>query len=183
VTKLWGGRFAGVLDPAFDSFNRSLAFDARLWRDDVRGSIAWAKAIEAAGILSAPERTKIVAALETIDAELERDPSSLATSSAEDIHSFVEQRLSDLTGDLAKKLHTGRSRNDQVATDLKLWTKGAIGEIEEDLRALIRALIELAEPNAAVPMPATRIFSARSRSPSAIIFSRSSRCSAATDRA
>jgi argininosuccinate lyase len=153
VTKLWGGRFAGALDPAFDSFNRSLAFDARLWRDDVRGSIAWAKAIEAAGILSAPERAKIVAALETIDAELERDPSSLATSSAEDIHSFVEQRLADLTGDLSKKLHTGRSRNDQVATDLKLWTKGAIGELEEELRALIRALIDLAEPNAAVPMP------------------------------
>jgi argininosuccinate lyase len=153
VTKLWGGRFVGALDPAFESFNRSLRFDARLWRDDIRGSIAWAKAIEAAGVLTATERAKIVGALETIDAELERDPSSLATSSAEDIHSFVEQRLGDLTGDLAKKLHTGRSRNDQVATDLKLWMKGAIGELEEDLRELVRALVDLAEPNAAVPIP------------------------------
>jgi argininosuccinate lyase len=153
VTKLWGGRFGGALDPAFESFNRSLRFDARLWREDVRGSIAWAHAIERAGVLTAAERAKIVSALESIDAELERDPSSLATSSAEDIHSFVEQRLSDLTGDLAKKLHTGRSRNDQVATDLKLWMKGAIGELEEELRALMRAMLDLAEPNAAVPMP------------------------------
>jgi argininosuccinate lyase len=153
VTKLWGGRFDGALDPAFESFNKSLRFDARLWREDVRGSIAWAKAIESAGILTSDERAKIVSALESIDAELERDPSSLATSSAEDIHSFVEQRLSDLTGDLAKKLHTGRSRNDQVATDLKLWMKGAVGELEEELRASMRAMLDLAEPNAALPMP------------------------------
>lgn len=153
MTKLWGGRFSGAQDPAFESFNQSLRFDARLWREDIRGSMAWARAIEGAGVLSAAERTKIVSALETIEVELERDPSSLRTSSAEDIHSFIEQRLGDLTGDLAKKLHTGRSRNDQVATDLKLWMKGAIGELEDDLRSLVRVLVELAEPHAALPMP------------------------------
>jgi argininosuccinate lyase len=150
---LWGGRFQSAQDPAFESFNQSLRFDARLWREDIRGSVAWARAIEACGVLSSAERDKIVSALEAIDAELDRDPSSLRTSTAEDIHSFIEQRLGDLTGDLAKKLHTGRSRNDQVATDLKLWTKGAIGEVEEGLRAFVRALLDLAETNAALPMP------------------------------
>ena len=153
MSKLWGGRFHGAQDPAFESFNQSLRFDARLWREDIRGSIAWSRAIAAAGVLTEQECATIVAALAAIAAELERDPSPLQASDAEDIHSFVEDRLRAAVGDLSRKLHTGRSRNDQVATDLKLWLAGAAADIERSLAALVRALVELAERNAALPMP------------------------------
>jgi argininosuccinate lyase len=153
VSKLWGGRFSAGQDPAFESFNQSLRFDARLWREDIRGSVAWARAIAAAGVLARDECETIVAALGRIAGELERDPSPLASSAAEDIHSFVEDRLRVLTGDLARKLHTGRSRNDQVATDLKLWLRGASEDIERATFGLVRALVDLAERNAALPMP------------------------------
>ena len=121
MTKLWGGRFAGGQDPVFESFHRSLAFDRRLVDEDLRGSAAWANALADAGVLSSAEAKKIVAAL----AKVAKDDASLLASPAEDVHSYVEARLVELVGDLAKKLHTGRSRNDQVATDLRLWAKNA----------------------------------------------------------
>ncbi len=153
MTKLWGGRFAGGQDPVFESFHRSLAFDRRLWREDVRGSVAWANALADAGVLSAAEAKKIVAALARIESELAKDDSSIAASPAEDVHSFVEARLGELVGDLAKKLHTGRSRNDQVATDLRLWLKTAVETLDESMRGLASALTDIAERHAGLPIP------------------------------
>jgi len=153
MTKTWGGRFSGGQDPVFESFQKSLAFDRRLWKEDVRGSIAWANALEAAEVLSPAEGRKIVAGLTRIQSELTRDASPLAASPAEDVHSFVEGRLGETIGALAKKLHTGRSRNDQVATDLRLWLKGAAQELDTALIALAGALAELAERYASLPIP------------------------------
>jgi argininosuccinate lyase len=151
--KLWGGRFAGEQDPRFETFNRSLPFDRRLWAEDVVGSIAWAGALHGAGVLTAEEAKGIVGALEAIGAELDRDPSPLASSTAEDVHAFVEAALFARVGDLAKKLHTGRSRNDQVATDLKLWCRAAGASLEAALAEAMTALVAIAERHAATPMP------------------------------
>jgi argininosuccinate lyase len=153
LTKLWGGRFAGGQDPVFESFHRSLPFDRRLWREDVRGSVGWANALARAGVLAPDEARSIAAALERIASELEADPAPLASSPAEDVHSFVEGRLGELVGDLAKKLHTGRSRNDQVATDLRLFCTREAARLDEAMRDLMGTLVELAERNADLPLP------------------------------
>ena len=105
---LWGGRFAGGLDPAFASFNQSLGFDQRLWREDVEGSRAWAAALGRAGVLEAADVQRLDAALAELASELEEDPSPLGSSDAEDIHSFVEAALTEKVGNLARRLHTGR---------------------------------------------------------------------------
>ncbi|MEZ6017011.1 MAG: argininosuccinate lyase [Planctomycetota bacterium] len=151
--RLWGGRQGGSLDPAFEAFNRSLPFDLRLVFEDLAGSAAWARALGRAGVLSAEEVTALEAALTTLGDDVRRDPSLLSRSSAEDVHAFVEDTLRERVGDLAKKLHTGRSRNDQVATDLKLHLKGQIIRIGGDLGELMRALVALAEATAALPLP------------------------------
>jgi argininosuccinate lyase len=150
---LWGGRFTGSVDPRFQAFQASLAVDRRLVREDLEGSRAWARALERAGVLAPSERQVLERGLAAIDAELARDPSALATSAAEDVHSFVEARLGELVGELAKKLHTGRSRNDQVATDLKLWLRAAVADLREKLHACLAALVELADRHAELPMP------------------------------
>lgn len=153
MTKLWGGRFEGAIDPRFDAFHRSLPFDRRLVVEDIEGSAAWARALAKAGVLSSAEAQKIVSALAELLSEVVVDPSLLEHSKAEDVHAFVEMRLATRVGDLAKKLHTGRSRNDQVATDLRLWMKKACLDIERGLTDLCSALVTLAEPNASLPMP------------------------------
>jgi argininosuccinate lyase len=153
VSKLWGGRFEGAIDPRFDAFHRSLPFDRRLVVEDVAGSAAWARALERAGVLAASEARSIVSALQELHTEIVADPALLAASNAEDVHAFVETRLGTKVGDLARKLHTGRSRNDQVATDLRLWMKTSAHRIERGLADLCHALVTLAEPNAALPMP------------------------------
>ncbi len=153
MTKLWGGRFEGAIDPRFDAFHRSLPFDRRLVVEDIVGSAAWARALGKAGVLSAAETRSIVAALAEIEVEVVTDPSLLERSPAEDVHAFVESSLATKVGDLAKKLHTGRSRNDQVATDLRLWMKHAARDVERALVDLCSALVALAEPNASLPMP------------------------------
>jgi argininosuccinate lyase len=121
--------------------------------EDIVGSAAWARALERAGVLAGDERARIVEALDAIQTEISVDPSVLETADAEDVHAFVESRLQSKVGDLARKLHTGRSRNDQVATDLKLWMRGAFAEIDAALEDMVTALVGLAEPNAALPMP------------------------------
>ncbi|MFN0008343.1 MAG: argininosuccinate lyase [Planctomycetota bacterium] len=153
MTKLWGGRFEGGQDPVFESFHRSLPFDRRLWREDVHGSVAWANALERAKVLSSADARAIVGALERIAAELEADPTPLERSPAEDVHTFVEGRLAELVGDLAKKLHTGRSRNDQVATDLRLFLAREAARLDESMRGLMEALADLAERHADLPIP------------------------------
>jgi argininosuccinate lyase len=150
---LWGGRFAGRPDARFAVFQGSLSVDRRLAREDLAGSRAWARALERAGVLAAEERAALERGLVTIAAELEREPELLARSPAEDVHSFVEARLGELVGELAKKLHTGRSRNDQVATDLKLWLRAAVGELRAALHTCVAALVTLADEHAALPMP------------------------------
>ena len=124
---LWGGRFTGANDPLMARFNASLPFDWRLWDADITGSVAWARAIARAGLLTADERDQIIAGLEAVRDEIAPAPAAaFATASDEDIHSFVERRLTERIGAVAGKLHTGRSRNDQVATDVRLWLKWQI---------------------------------------------------------
>ena len=120
---LWGGRFKGEASVQFKRFNDSLPVDYRMAVQDIVGSIAWAGAINSVGVISDEEHIRLVAALNELKASVEADPEQILLSDAEDIHSWVELQLIEKTGDLGKKLHTGRSRNDQVATDLKLWCK------------------------------------------------------------
>lgn len=146
--QLWGGRFQGGLHPIFEDLNRSLGFDRRFLFQDIEGSIAWARALGGAGVLAADEVVELVRALEELRADLARDSGALETSRAEDVHSFVEEALVARVGVLGKRLHTGRSRNDQVATDLKLWLRGFLDELDGEFLALQGALAQLAERHA-----------------------------------
>jgi argininosuccinate lyase len=150
---LWGGRFEGKADPLFRAFNDSLRFDRRLVREDIAGSVAWAGAIHRAGVLNADEHARLVAALQALDAHAQTHPDALIASGEEDVHSWVESQLIARVGDLGKKLHTGRSRNDQVATDLRLWTSARIDELVEQLRRAQRSLVALADRNRDVVVP------------------------------
>src|SRR5215467_7771915 len=126
--KLWGGRFEGQIDPGFAEFNNSFRFDRKLFELDVFASIAYCQALEQAGVLKPEEASQIRAGLGTILKNGD-DENYFPDASAEDVHSFVEARLIELTGDLGRKLHTGRSRNDQVATDFRLWLRNAIDDL------------------------------------------------------
>ena len=150
---LWGGRFTSDQDAVFKRFNDSLAFDAVLLEHDVRGSIAWARAICGAGVLTRDERDRIVGALEAIADRFATDLGSVASAGDEDIHAFVERHLIERVGELGKKLHTGRSRNDQVATDLRLWSRARIGELRDELRSVREALVAQAEGHCETVFP------------------------------
>jgi argininosuccinate lyase len=151
--KLWGGRFTGEADPGFVEFNRSFKFDRRLFHADVRGSVAHCDALLQAGVLTTDEAARIKVALEDILARGEADPNYLDDANAEDVHSFVEARLIEEVGDIGRKLHTGRSRNDQVATDLRLWLRDAVDELERKLKDTQSALLTFAESNLRLVMP------------------------------
>ncbi|WP_019029567.1 argininosuccinate lyase [Colwellia piezophila] len=142
---LWGGRFKGKASLQFKKFNDSLPIDYRMAVQDIVGSIAWAQAIHEVGVLNDDELTRLTAALEELKASVEENPKQILLSDAEDIHSWVEIQLIEKTGDLGKKLHTGRSRNDQVATDLKLWCKETGGDLLFALVNLQQAMMNLAE--------------------------------------
>jgi len=145
---MWGGRFSGKTDPGFAAFNNSFRFDRRLFEADVTASIAYCQALENARVISADEGTQIRGALESILKNgIADDPG------AEDVHSFVEARLVELIGDAGRKLHTGRSRNDQVATDLRLWLRDAIDHLDATLRLTQAALLDFAETNREVVIP------------------------------
>jgi len=150
--KLWGGRFKGKTDPGFAEFNNSFRFDRRLFAVDVVGSIAYCQALEAAGVLAANEARQICKALDVILKQGE-DPDYFNDSSAEDVHSFVEARLIEATGDLGRRLHTGRSRNDQVATDFRLWMRIVIDDLSETVRDTQTSLLDFAEANREVVIP------------------------------
>ena len=143
--KLWGGRFEGEPSPLLRRLNDSFAFDRELFDDDVEGSIAWARALAAAGVLDDAELDLILGALVRIEPP--------AGGDYEDVHSYVEAKLYELIGAGAGKLHTGRSRNDQVATDLKLWLKRACNESIDATSMLIATLAGRAADEAATPMP------------------------------
>ena len=160
---LWGGRFEKQADPLFRAINDSLPFDYRLAAADVAGSMAWAGAIHRAGVLTTEEHARLVSALADLATLVEEDPRApleeqegTATESRgtpEDIHSWVEAELIKAVGDLGKKLHTGRSRNDQVATDLRVWVREAIDARLAELRAAQRSLVALAERERATVLP------------------------------
>ena len=142
---LWGGRFKGQPSLQFKKFNDSLPVDYRMAVQDIVGSIAWAGAIHSVGIINDNELLELTAALNELKVSVEENPQQTLGSDAEDIHSWVEIALIEKTGDLGKKLHTGRSRNDQVATDLKLWCKETGGELLFALVNLQQAMMNLAE--------------------------------------
>jgi len=146
--KLWGGRFEGRIDPGFAEFNNSFRFDRRLFEVDVAASIAYCQALENAGVITADEGNQIATALDTI---LKSGVDE--NHEAEDVHSFVEARLIELTGDVGRKLHTGRSRNDQVATDFRLWIRNAIDELSETIRDVQASLLDFAEAHRDVVIP------------------------------
>ncbi|PIW62287.1 argininosuccinate lyase [Shewanella sp. CG12_big_fil_rev_8_21_14_0_65_47_15] len=150
---LWGGRFQGETSALFKLFNDSLPVDYRLFEQDVVGSIAWADAIASVGIITATECSDLKKALNELLVEVQGDPAIILASGAEDIHSFVESALIAKVGDLGKKLHTGRSRNDQVATDLKLWCQSEGAALLARLQSLHTELLALAEREFDAVMP------------------------------
>ncbi|GBE82034.1 argininosuccinate lyase [Sparassis latifolia] len=150
--KLWGGRFTGKTDPLMHEFNQSLRYDQRMHAADIRGSIAYAKALTLVGILTNEEESKIVDGLQMVGEEW-RKGTFKVQSDDEDIHTANERRLSELIGPLGGKLHTGRSRNDQVATDMRLWLLQEVHEIEKGLKGLIRVMVERADKEQDVLMP------------------------------
>ncbi|KAF8654063.1 hypothetical protein AX16_003597 [Volvariella volvacea WC 439] len=142
--KLWGGRFTGKTDPLMHAFNQSLKYDQRMHAADIRGSIAYAKSLTLVGILTKEEEESIVRGLEAVGKEWESGQFQVAPDD-EDIHTANERRLVELIGPLGGKLHTGRSRNDQVATDMRLWLLEEVKDIEQGVRDLIRVMVNRAE--------------------------------------
>jgi len=150
--KLWGGRFSGEADATFTEFNNSFRFDVRLFSADVRASIAHAEGLKAANVLTKNETDKIIRGLNKLTKMVAAD-TSILDSDAEDVHSFIEYNLLKLIGDAGKRLHTGRSRNDQVATAFRLWLRDEIDSIDEFLKQTQRALIEVAERHRSAVLP------------------------------
>ncbi len=152
MTSLWGGRFSGKLDQNAFDLNTSLPFDQRMAIQDVKGSVAWAAALARAGVLTEDESNRIISGLEAVDAEFESGSFAFADSD-EDIHSAVERRLGELIGPLAGKLHTGRSRNDQVATDFRLWMLDNLPTLDAAIAGLQSTLVSVAEKHQSTLMP------------------------------
>jgi argininosuccinate lyase len=150
---LWGGRFKDGSSAMFRTVNDSLPFDQVLATQDITGSIAWSRAIALAGVLSTEEQQQLEEALLALKAKAENGQLDFANSSEEDIHSFVEAALIDQLGDVARKLHTGRSRNDQVATDLRLWTREHVALLKADIKQVLNSLLSLAERNQSTILP------------------------------
>ncbi|HTY61009.1 MAG TPA: argininosuccinate lyase [Acidobacteriota bacterium] len=143
--KLWGGRFSSEEDPFFAQFNDSLAFDYRLLEADIVGSLAYARALERAGVFTRAERVKVEGGLRRVLDDNRKKPDAIARSQAEDVHTYVEEALKEKIGILALKLHTGRSRNDQVATDLRLYLLKEERSIEQSINRLLETLAHMAE--------------------------------------
>src|SRR5262249_27370215 len=142
--KTWGGRFSGETDNRVEAFTESISFDRRLYRHDITASKAHARMLAEVGLLSRDEAERIAASLDVIAGEIERGEFAFSVQ-LEDIHTHVERALVERLGDLGRKLHTGRSRNDQVATDLKLWVRDALDEVDTRLHDLQAALLAAAE--------------------------------------
>ena len=153
--RMWGGRFASGPAPEMDRLNRSLPVDRRLWRQDVAGSRAWAAALGAAGVIDPTEAADLRSGLDAVETLLEGwTDAQWAAAADEDIHSLVERLLGETAGPVAGKLHTGRSRNDQVATDFRLWAMDAAKLLDAELRDLQAALAEQAQAHGETVMPA-----------------------------
>ena len=152
MNKMWAGRTAGALDRVADDFNSSIAVDKRMYRQDIEGSMAHAAMLGAKGIIAEADSALIIDTLGAILADIDAGKLEISPD-AEDIHMFVEAELTARIGDVGKRLHTARSRNDQVALDLRLYLRAACGEIDEKLRTLIAAVLEVAEAHKDTILP------------------------------
>ena len=151
-SKVWGGRFNEATDEFVSRFTASASFDSRLYAQDIKGSLAHAQMLMAAGLLSRDEHEQIKSGLSAIQADIEAGKFEWSLA-LEDVHMNIEARLTEKVGDAGKKLHTGRSRNDQVATDIRLWLRDQIDAIQTELVRLQRGLLDIAEREAATIMP------------------------------
>lgn len=152
--KLWGGRFTKETNQLVHNFNESLSFDQKFYRQDIRGSIAHVTMLARQGILSEQDKVDIIRGLESIQKDLDNGALTISPDSGyEDIHSFVEGTLTERVGEAGKRLHTGRSRNDQVALDMKLYTRDEIQEMDGLLRDLLEELLAVMEANLDTFMP------------------------------
>ena len=152
MAQLWGGRFTKETDKLVYNFNASISFDQKFFRQDIEGSMAHVKMLAKQSILSENEKNQILLGLESILIDVENGKLTI-TDEYEDIHSFVEANLIDRVGDVGKKLHTGRSRNDQVALDMKLYTRHEIIEIKGLLKNLLDSILKIMEQNIDTYMP------------------------------
>ncbi len=152
MAQLWGGRFTKETDQLVYNFNASISFDKKFFKQDIRGSIAHVTMLAKSGILTDDERDKIIKGLQSIEADVESGKLEI-TSEYEDIHSFVEANLIDQIGDIGKKLHTGRSRNDQVALDMKLYVRDEIIEIKELIKEFLHTIHGLMKEHTDTYMP------------------------------
>ena len=152
MAQLWGGRFTKETDQLVYNFNASISFDKKLYAQDIRGSIAHAMMLAKQEILTEAEKQQIIEGLEGILDDVEKGKLEI-TDKYEDIHSFVEANLIDRIGDAGKKLHTGRSRNDQVALDMKLYTRDEIAQIDQLLKTLLRTILGIMQENTETIMP------------------------------
>src|SRR5215510_6712875 len=150
--KTWGGRFTAGTDARVEAFTESISFDRRLYRHDIRASQAHARMLAEVGLLTATESEQIVSALDEIGTEIDAGKMEFSIS-LEDIHTHIERRLIEKLGDVGRKLHTARSRNDQVVTDLKLWVRDAIDTIDARLIELQRAFVDAAIRHVDVILP------------------------------
>ena len=151
-SKAWGGRFTAGTDPIAEAFTASLSFDRRLWPYDLKGSGAWARALHRAGLIDAGELSALLEGLDRVRAELVAG-SFPFRQELEDIHMNVERRLVELIGPVGGKLHTGRSRNDQIALDERLYLRDAVHRVDGGLRQTQEALLDRAEEHLGAPMP------------------------------
>ncbi len=152
MAQLWGGRFTKETDQLVYNFNASITFDQKFYKQDIEGSIAHVTMLARQGILTSQERDDIVKTLKEISDDVENGKLEI-TSEYEDIHSFVEANLIDRLGDTGKKLHTGRSRNDQVALDMRLYTREEVLHTDELLKELLETILKIMEENTETIMP------------------------------
>lgn len=148
----WGGRYSGGPSAIMEAINASIGFDRKMWRQDIRGSLAHAAMLRHVGIISADDEAAIKEGLTAIGAEIEAGEFPFSEA-LEDIHMNIEARLTERIGEAGKRLHTARSRNDQVALDVRLWVRDAIDGLDKQLADLMQALVERADEHAATVMP------------------------------
>ena len=152
MAQLWGGRFTKETDQLVYNFNASISFDQKFYEQDIRGSIAHVTMLAEQGILTEDEKDQIIAGLQGILKDVQEGTLEISDK-YEDIHSFVEATLIDRIGEAGKKLHTGRSRNDQVALDMKLYTRDEIDALDELLKDLLKVLLQIMKDNTETFMP------------------------------
>ncbi|CAL4108551.1 unnamed protein product, partial [Meganyctiphanes norvegica] len=150
--KLWGGRFTGQVDPTMEAFNSSIAYDKVMWKEDIQVSVSYSSALARAEVITWDECQQIHLGLATVQEEWKSGTFNIQ-SSDEDIHTANERRLTELIGDVGRKVHTGRSRNDQVASDIRLWLMSHIKELTNHLKYLIQVLVSRAEQECDILMP------------------------------